>query len=57
MFMENVLINEEKNKIIIEINIKEMIDDNDNVTVRIKYDSELLKEEKFVKKGGKDEKD
>lgn len=57
MFMENVLINEEKNKIIIEINIKEMIDNNDYVTVRIKYDSELLKEERFVKKGGKDEED
>jgi len=53
LFMENVLIDENKDDILIVIDLKEMLDENEFVVVRINYGEEKLKEEKFEKRSEK----
>jgi len=53
LFMENVLIDENKDDILIVIDLKEMLDENEFVVVRINYGKEKIKEEKFEKRSEK----
>ena len=53
LFMENVLIDENKDDILIVIDLKEMLEENEFVIVRINYGEEQLKEERFERRSVK----